>query len=153
MPHDSVLDNPTIRSTRPASHSIAVYSQGRSEPKPEVPVDRCRRACQAYEAAHAEFLESFGSVTGAKNNRNAAGTAALAALAVLAMANASLAWGIALIVTLGCSAFAFREQMLLNEARSRCQTSIQAMFLEHRTAKKECPDADGVPLPPVRTCP
>lgn len=115
--------------------------------------DNLVKACEAYDLAHAEYLESAGSVTSARNDRNIGIAASLAALAIMALASSSLVWGLALVVALGAGALAFRQQLSLQEARERCQTAIQKMYLEYRVGKKESGQRDFLPERPGQPCP
>jgi hypothetical protein len=119
--------------------------------KPEAPrpaeTDKCGRACDAYDTAHAAYLESAGAVSSASGDRNASGAAALAGLAILTFAGTNFVWGAALMVVLACGALAVRQQLALNAARDACQTAIQNMYMEYRQAKKACAGADCAPRP------
>lgn len=114
--------------------------------------DNRDRAFDAYDTAHAEYLESVGAITGATSDRNATTAAALAGLAILSVAGTTLPWVLALLVTVACGALAVRRQLQLIEAREQCQTAIQKMYLEYRVAK-ERGNADSIPERPALTCP
>jgi hypothetical protein len=153
MHDDSKVDTGKIPAPSTNSHTIAAHSQRESEAKRALEIDRCKRACEAYDTAHAEFLDAFGSVTQARGNRNAAGGAGLAGLAILTMAGSTFLWGMAFVIAAGCCALAVREQFLLNGARNRCQAAIQVMYIEYGSAKKECVNGDCLPPRPDQTCP
>jgi hypothetical protein len=124
------------------------------KPAPGTPPrsDKLATTCEAYDMAHAEYLESAGSVTAARGDRNAAGAASLVGLVVLALSSSSTVWGLGLLVALGAGALAVRQQLSLQEARDRCQTAIQKMYMEYRVAKKESGKSDLLPDRPAQAC-
>jgi hypothetical protein len=152
MYSDKTLDAAEIPASSMRAETIAALVARKS--KAETPLsDKLAKACEAYDLAHAEHLESSGSVTAARGDRNAAVAAALAGLAIMSVSTGSLVWGLALVAVLGSGALAVRHQISLHEARERCQTAIQKMYLEYRVAKKESGQNDSLPSRPDQVCP
>lgn len=136
------------------THAEAISAHAARNYRAETPPsDKLAKASEAYDLAHAEFLESSGSVTSARSDRNAAVAAAVASLAIIALASSPLVWGVALVAALGSGALAGRLQLSLQEARERCQTAIQKMYLEYRVGKKESGQSDLLPERPGQVCP
>lgn len=138
--------NPSLR-----VNSIAALSAKRPDPSERPISDKGDKAAEAYGMAHAEYLESFGGTTAARVDRNASAAAALAGLAIMAFASATLVWGLALVVVLGCGALAVRQQLQLVDSRNRCQTAIQKMYMEFRIFDKETGGPTRPPERPTQT--
>ena len=153
MYSDKVLEPRQDPRSSVRAETIAALARQNSEVTHETESEKYIQACKQYDTAHANYLESFGTVTGAKSERNVAAGAALVGLAILTMAGTNLGWGIAFVVTVTCGALAVKQHLTLNEARDCCQAAIQRMYMEYGIAKKECGNAECVPSRPDQTCP
>ena len=152
MYSDKVLEPAQSSSVGAGAVSVRA-GQGPAAERGGAESEKCRQACDAYDDAHANYLESASMVSATMGDRNAAAAAALAGLAILTFASSTFVWVMGFIVAMGCGGLALLCQQMLTEARAKCHAAIQKMYMEYRFVRKESGNADNLPARPYQTCP